>query len=178
MEKKKTTNKFKLPIIIIVVIVAIVFVILWLLFFQPNKLTHNPKDTDIDTIIKQLDGVKTTCLVTENNDPNGNLNKQGGYTGAVYFRLSQVDDELKKEKFSTPLTDDACKEGTDGGGQIEIYADKSTAAKRNDYLSTLDGFLSGGSHTQEGTLIIRISDKLTNSQQKGITTKIISLLNK
>lgn len=178
MEKGKTKRNLIISIVIIVIVI-IILAVLCLFFLKPNnKLTNNPKDTDIDAIIKQLDGVKTTCLVTEKNDPNGKLNKQGGYTGAVYFRLSQVDEALKKEEFYEPLTDDACNEGTDGGGQIEIYANKSDASKRNDYLSTLDGFLSGGYHTQEGTLIIRISNNLSASQQKELTAKIISLLNK
>ena len=186
--------KKKLKIIIIIFIICLIVGIMLfvLLNKEDNTLLNNPTDKEIESVIKNLKGVTSTCLVTEDNDPNGNLNKQGGYTGAVYFRLEQVDkkekaDDIKEfgedfvnsenwesyyEQFS-----DACDAGTDGGGQIEIYPNKSTAEKRDAYLSNLDGFLSGGSHTVAGTLVIRISHELSSSQQKALTTEIINMLN-
>lgn len=49
----------------------------------------NPKDEDVKTAIAEIEGVKNFCLATEDNDPNEQLNKDGGYTGAVFFRLEE-----------------------------------------------------------------------------------------
>lgn len=141
-----------------------------------KDLLANPADKDVKAAIEKLDGVKSTCMVTEDNDPNGKLNKDGGYTGAVYFRLKQVDDQLAKEKYSSPYGDDACDVGTIGGGQIEIYANEKDANKRNDYLSSFDGSVVGDFHSVKGTLVIRLSDDLTASQQKDLEKQIIELM--
>ena len=182
----------KIWILIVVIIIAIL-ITLCLLFYPKNNLTNNPKDTDIKNVLKKLDGAYSFCMATEDNDPNGNLNKQGGYTGAVYFRLKQVDDKIKKDDIKDygeefvnsddwsnryDEYDNSCEAGTSSGGQIEIYPNESDAKKRDKYLSGLDGFLSGGYHTVEGTLVIRVSDELTSSQQKKIANEIIELLNK
>ena len=190
---KRLINNKKILIILGIIIIIILAIILVLLFTNRNSLTNNPKSSEIEEIIKKLDGAYSTCRVTEDNDPNGNLNKQGGYTGAIYFRLKQVDEAVKNEaikdygkdfvnngNWENPYDDykDTCNAGTSAGGQIEIYKNKSDANKRNKYLETLDGFLSGGYHIVEDTLVIRISDDLTATEQKEIAQQIINLLNK
>lgn len=37
--------------------------------------------------MKKVKAIKDISSVTEDNDPNGNLNKPGGYTAQVYNRL-------------------------------------------------------------------------------------------
>ena len=144
---------------------------------KSSNMLSDPNDTEIAKLLEEkLDGVISTCVVTEENDPNGNLNKQGGYIGAVYFRLQQVDDVNAKEEYPIEISNNACDAGTDGGGQIEIYANNDDAIKRNEYLSALDGFLSGGYHQQHDTIIIRISNELTATQQKELEEKIYELL--
>ncbi len=144
---------------------------------ENDNLLNNPNDIEIAKLLEEkLDGVKSTCVVTEDNDPNGNLNKQGGYIGAVYFRLQQVDDVYAQKEYSVEISDDACDAGTSGGGQIEIYSNSDDAKKRDEYLSALDGFLSGGHHQQYNSIIIRISDELTATQQKELTEVIYDLL--
>lgn len=141
-----------------------------------KDLLSNPKDADVKAAIETIDGVKSTCMVTEDNDPNGQLNKDGGYTGAVYFRLTTVDENLAKEEYTTPYVDDACEAGTVGGGQIEIYATEADAEKRNDYLANFDGGPIGDAHILKGTLVIRISNDLTATQQKELEDKIVAKL--
>lgn len=143
-----------------------------------KDLLSNPKDSDVKSAITSIEGVKNICMVTEENDPNGNLNKAGSYTGAVYFRLTQVDEQLAKDEYSTPLGDDACEIGTKGGGQIEIYENEKDAEKRNTYLANFDGTPLGDSHVLKGTVIIRLSNDLMNSQQKDLEEKIIEVLSK
>ena len=196
MEKKSKKGKnSKLIIMLAIIILVVIIAIVCFLLVMPksNNLTNNPADEEIKQVIEQLDGVYDICMVTEDNDPNGNLNKQGGYTGAVYFRLEQVDEALKDEAINRygeefvnsgdwenfyDEAKDTCDAGTGAGGQIEIYPNKSTAEKRDEYLSTLDGFLSGGYHIVEGSLVIRVSDELPSSQQKEIANNIINLLKK
>lgn len=143
-----------------------------------KNLLENPKDVDVKTAIENLEGMKSICMVTEDNDPNGMLNKDGGYTGALYFRLTQVDDAVAKDDYPVSIDDDACEAGTRGGGQIEIYANENDATKRNDYLSSFDGTVLSDSHTVKGTVIIRLSNELTASQQTSLETSIIEILSK
>lgn len=158
----------------IIIIIIIICIVVWFKSSTNSKQTLN--DKQINSIIKDLNGVTSTCVVTEDNDPNGNLNKQGSYVGAVYFRLSQVDDAIAKEEYSTPLSDDACEEATAGGGQIEIYRNEDDAKGRNKYLSTTDSFIASGYHIVKDNLVIRVSNELTATQQKEIANKIIDLL--
>lgn len=189
--KKFSKRKVLIIIIILAIILAFIGIAIYK-SFNSNSLANNPKDTDIKKIIEKVNGAYSICLATEDNDPNGNLNKSGGYTGAVYFRLKQVDLKLKDEAIEdygeeyvnsgewTNYYDeskDSCTAGTDSGGQIEIYKNQSDAKKRDDYLKTFDGsVVSGGYHVVKDTLVIRISNELTASQQKEIANEIIDLL--
>lgn len=129
-------------------------------------------------VIERLRGIDTITkieAVAEDNDPNGQLNKQGGYIGCVYFRDNQIGAE------SLYLEDgekDVIEIGTAGGGAIEIFRTPEEAEERNQYLAGFDGagFLSPGSHQVEGTLVVRTSDNLTATQQKELTGKIVAAL--
>lgn len=117
-----------------------------------------------------VDGVTAAKPVTEDNDPNGNLHKPGGYTATVFFESKNVNKDDR-------LYDDVIENGTDGGGAVEVFANEEDAVKRNDYLSTFDGSLfDTGSHTVVGTTVIRTSTNLTATQQKELQEKIIDAL--
>ena len=120
--------------------------------------------------LANVDEIKNSKAVTEDNDPNGKLNKSGGYTATVYFESSNVDPNEVEGK-------DVIEKGTDGGGSIEVYANEDDANKRRDYLASFDGtILSNGSHRVIGTTLIRTSDKLTATQQKNLEKKIIEAM--
>lgn len=128
-------------------------------FKQLAQIT-NPTEDFIILKLQQLADIGEIAPVTEENDPNGNLNKAGGYTATVYFSHKNVN---KEDIFGSDLID----KGTDAGGSIEVYPTEEDAYRRNDYLSGFDGSaLSSGSHTVIGTLVVRTSDKLTATQQK------------
>lgn len=139
-----------------------------------NQITA-PAD---EFVIERLQGVDTITkieAVTEDHDPNGQLNKQGGYIGCIYFRDNQIDaDSLYLEGGE----EDVIEIGTVGGGAIEIFQTPEEAEARNQYLAGFDGagFLSSGSHQVEGTLVVRTSDDLTATQQKELTEKIVAAL--
>lgn len=134
------------------------------------KQITNPSEAFIVNCLKDIPGIVAYDAATEDNDPNGKLHKPGGYTSAVYFQYDKVD---QSQVFGDTIID----RGTDGGGQLEVYATAEDAQKRCDYLASYDGtVLSNGSHTVVGTILVRTSDELTASQQKELEELIIAKL--
>lgn len=136
---------------------------------QLTQIT-NPNQSFVEERLKEVDTVTGVQSVTEANDPNGNLNKQGGYTASIYFTDSQVTEAVEGA--------DIVAKGTDAGGNIEVYKTAEEAQVRNTYLSTFDGqgLLNPGSHYVYGTVVIRTSRHLTASQQTTLTEKIYNKL--
>ncbi len=128
-----------------------------------------PSEEWVITRLGRVSDVANMAPVTEENDPNGNLNKPGGYTSTVYFGTSLLSTQ---DLTGNALID----EGTDAGGAIETYKTAEEAEKRNNYLASFDGagFLSSGSHEVLGTMVVRTSDDLKASQQETLTNAIIS----
>lgn len=130
------------------------------------KQVTNPAEAFVIERIQNLATVAGVQAVTEDNDPNGNLNKQGGYTATVYLSSALVD------QTAIDGTDIVAK-GTDGGGAVEVYATIEDATARDAYLGAFDGsILSSGSHVVLGTVVIRTSDVLTATQQRELETAI------
>lgn len=120
--------------------------------------------------LQTIDEIKDVRAVTEDNDPNGNLNKPGGYTATVYFESSNVNQ-------SNLYGSDLIAKGTSAGGAVEVYANEEDATKRNTYLSAFDGSIfASGSHKVVGTVVIRTSNSLTASKQNALEEKVINAL--
>lgn len=148
-----------------------------------NNVFNNPDVKVVKEKIETLNDISDICIVTEDHDPNGKLNKQGGYTGALFFVNKNIDTTYYQEhwddkEMKTVKSNDACDMGTVAGGSIEIYANESDAKKRNLYLEQMDAIISGGYHEIKGTLVIRISNDLTASEQKDFVDKIIKAIEK
>lgn len=132
---------------------------------QLVQVTH-PKESFILERLKGVNSVVKASPVTEDNDPNGNLNKEGGYTSTIYFESSKVDQ-------SKVSGDSLIDRGTEAGGSIETYANADDAKRRNEYLAAFDGgILTSGSHEVVGTVVVRTSNLLKASQQKELTAAI------
>lgn len=137
-------------------------------------LVNNPAEEDVIARLKTVSGILAIEAATEDNDPNGMLHKPGSYTAAIYFQYDKVSDEYVLKVIRDYGVIEA---GTEAGGQIEVYASEADAIQRNTYLSTFDGtFIASGSHTVIGTCVVRTSNVLTASQQKGLETKLIEAL--
>ena len=139
------------------------------------KQVVNPSEEFVLQRILTVDDVVDARAVTEDQDPNGNLHKAGGYTSTVYFESRNVDqsDIYISGEYSDVLID----KGTDAGGAIEVYENVEDAEKRRDYLATYDGTIyANGTHTVIGTVLVRTSNKLTATQQKELEQKIIDAL--
>ena len=134
------------------------------------KQVTNPSEAFVIERLQGIEGIGDISAVTEDNDPNGQLGKSGGYTATVYFTSPLVDQ-------SDVIGSTVIEKGTEGGGAIEVYANVDDANKRKDYLSAFDGgILSSGSHEVVGTVLVRPSDKLPASQQKELEAAIIEAL--
>lgn len=141
---------------------------------QREQIT-NPTDAFVIQRLTGVEHIQTPTAVTEDMDPNGKLNKQGGYTATVYFLSDYVDQD---EVFASgDIANEVIDKGTAGGGAVEVYANEDDANKRNDYLAGFDGtILSNGYHTVHGTCVIRISDEMTASQQQELEAAIVEAL--
>lgn len=134
------------------------------------ELVDKPTEAYIISCLKKVPGIVDMAAATEENDPNGKLNKQGGYTSQVYFSCEYVN---QNEVYGDTIID----KGTDAGGSIEVYTTEEDAKKREDYLSGFDGgILSSGSHKVIGTVLIRTSNELTATKQKELETSIVNAL--
>ena len=133
-------------------------------------LVNAPTEAYIIECLKKVPNVIDISAVTEDNDPNGHLNKTGGYTAQVYFSSDLINQD---EIGGITVID----KGTDCGGSIEVYSTVKDANSRNDYLASFDGgIFASGSHIVVGTVLVRTSDKLTASQQKEMEANIIAIL--
>ena len=132
------------------------------------KQVTAPSEAFVVQRITGLPNITGVEAVTESNDPNGNLNKAGGYTAAVYFSSDLVDHSKVYSDGGGIVA-----AGTDGGGCVEVYATAEDAEKRNSYLASFDGsILASGSHEVLGTCVVRASNLLTASNQQAIAQEV------
>lgn len=139
---------------------------------QQLKQVTNPPEAFIVERLQAVPTITGMAAVTEDHDPNGNLNKSGGYTACIYFSESQVD-RSKIYNDSGDIID----VGTDGGGCIEVYTTFEEAEKRKAYLASFDGSIfANGSHSVMGTVLVRTSNNLTATQQNDLEKQIMDNL--
>ena len=160
-------NKIKLLLILVLFVLAS-FSLMGCSKDSKDQFIMNPDVEDIRDAITSIEHITTIEIVTEENDPNGNLGKQGGYTGALFFIYDLIDN---------PNNETPTEAGTSGGGSIEIYANVEDAEARNTYLGAFDGTIfASGSHVVLGTMVIRTSNDLTASEQQTLESAIIEAI--
>lgn len=141
---------------------------------QSLKQITAPADNFVISRLQTIDTINNLAPVTENNDPNGKLGKQGGYIGCIYFSDNRID---KSQLYLEDGKDDVISVGCIGGGAIEVYSCVEDAQTRDTYLSSFDGTaFTSGSHYVVGTCLVRTSDELAGTQQKDLTKKITQAL--
>lgn len=135
------------------------------------ELVDNPTEAYVIECLQKVEHIADISAVTEDNDPNGHLNKPGGYTATVYYSDDRI--SLDTSIYGTSVIE----QGTDGGGAIEVYSTVEDAEKRRDYLATYDGgIFASGTHTVIGTVLVRTSDELKASEQQDMEARIIAAL--
>ena len=133
-----------------------------------------PADAFVMERLRRVDTITAMDAVTEDHDPNGRLNKQGGYIGCIYFKDTQVD---WAKLYISAGKDNVIDVGCDGGGAIEIFKTVEEAQARDAYLGGFDGTaFASGSHYVFGTIIVRTSDELSGTKQLELTEKIVQAL--
>lgn len=142
---------------------------------EAKKIQLKPTDILVEASVKKLDGVTNTCIVTTENDKSGLLNTTGNFTGAVYFRLNQVDKNMEERVYHKPLSEDACEALVLGGGKIEIFASAEDAIKRDEQLATYDSKMDVGYHSVRDTIVIRFSRELSLIQQQALEEQFYSI---
>ena len=141
---------------------------------QSMKQVTAPEEDFVIDRLKRIDHIVGLAAVTKDHDPNKLLDTEGGYISCLYFSDSRVD----KTELNIPAgKNNVIDIGTVGGGSIEVFSSAEDAVSRNEYLSSFDETtLNPGAHTVVGTLVIRVSSKLTVEQQEEMTNIIISVL--
>ena len=116
--------------------------------------------------LSRIEGITGCDQVTEAQNPDGILGKDGGYVACVYFSHSAINQ-------ATIPGDSIVAKGTDAGGAVEVYATLEDAQARIDYLAGFDGtILYSGSYAIVGTTVVRTSYKFTDEQQLLLTHDI------
>ncbi len=129
-----------------------------------------PKQDLVNQRLKSIDSIKGIEAVTKENNPDGLLNKDGGYYGCLYFTTNLIDEKTIPGK---SIVD----KGTDAGGSVELYNSLDDAKKRCEYLASYDGtILTTGSYVLVGTMVIRTSFKLDDNEQYKLTDSIIKAM--
>lgn len=138
--------------------------------YAVQKQIMNPTQDWVLSKLNNVNDISNIACATEDNDPNGNLGKDGGYTAQIYFSSSLLGTQ-------TLAGDKLIDEGTDAGGSIEVYQNVEDAKRRNEYLSTFDGtVVSAGKHAVLGTMVVRASSELTASKQNKFMDELVAAL--
>lgn len=124
-----------------------------------------PSEGFIIECLQTIPEVSAIGAATKNNDPNGRLNIVGGYTAAVFFSTT-----LLNQNAGSMTADEVIEAGTTGGGCLEVYRSVEDANYRRNSL-----VLPGGKEVL-GTVVIRLSMNLSAEDSEMLMGKIVSAL--
>ena len=129
-----------------------------------------PDESFVMTALKNVPSITACQAVSEDNDPNELLGTEEGYVSCVYFTCDKIG-------YNDVEGNNIVEKGTNGGGAIEVYPDVGAALARCQYLSDFDNsLLYSGSYAIIGTMVVRTSYLLTNSEQLELTDAIVKSL--
>lgn len=135
-----------------------------------QKQITNPTQDWVLSRLNNVENIANIACATEENDPNNKLGKDGGYTAQIYYSSPLLGTQ-------TTAGDKLIDAGTDAGGSIEVYKTVEDAEGRNTYLASFDGTIfDSGKHIVVGTMVVRVSTKLTASKQEQFINEIIDAL--
>jgi len=152
------------------------------------KIT-DPSPDKVISALSSVSGISSVIAATEDSDPFAMLGKEGGYTSCIFFESDMIPAELSEEETaeetdeSAESTDAAEEEltetaepavlGTDAGGAVEVYETAELAQSRDEALTkTANEDL----HTVYGSMVIRLSSKLSSSQQQELLEAVKAAL--
>lgn len=131
-------------------------------------------DPSQEYVINRLDSVKNIANIapsTLENDPNDGMSSENGYKVQIYFSTPLLSTEnLEGDKL--------IKAGSSAGGSIEIFRTVEEAKSRDKYLSAVEWFpgKSGGYHFVMGSMVVRLSNKLSYNDRNELQDSVIKAL--
>lgn len=135
-----------------------------------RELVVDPTASNVIERLRTVPHIIAAEAVTPENDPNGLLNQPEGYSSMVYFSYSLI---IQDKVYGEGVVG----KGTSGGGSVEVYPTVEQAEARNDYISQFDGTdLAPGYHEVVGSIVVRISDRLTPDRQQKLAKEVIEAL--
>lgn len=135
-----------------------------------RELVVDPTASNVIERLRTVPHIIAAEAVTPENDPNGLLNQQEGYSAMVYFSYSLI---IQDKVYGEGVVG----KGTSGGGSVEVYPTVEQAEARNDYISQFDGTdLAPGYHEVVGSIVVRISDRLTPERQQKLAAEVVEAL--
>ena len=154
------------------------------------KIT-DPNAQSVISALKSVSGIISAEAATEDNDPFAMLGTEDGYTSCIFFESDLVPAELPEEEAAEEPEENA--EGdnapdeeaaepeaeapkvltTEAGGAIEVYESAELAESRDEALTKT---ANADFHTVFGSMVIRLSPKLSAIQQQELLEAIEAAL--
>ena len=154
------------------------------------KIT-DPNAQSVILALKSVSGIISAEAATEDNDPFAMLGTEDGYTSCIFFESDLVPAELPEEEAAEEPDENA--EGdnapeeeaaepeaeapkaltTEAGGAIEVYESAELAESRDEALTKT---ANADFHTVFGSMVIRLSPKLSAIQQQELLEAIEAAL--
>ncbi len=135
-----------------------------------RELVVDPTASNVVERLLTVPHIIAAEAVTPDNDPNSLLNAEEGYSAMVYFSYSLI---IQDNVYGEGVIG----KGTSGGGSVEVYPTVEQAEARNDYISQFDNTdLAPGYHEVVGSIVVRVSDRLTPERQKKLADEVVEAL--
>ena len=154
------------------------------------KIT-DPNAQSVISALKSVSGIISAEAATEDNDPFAMLGTEDGYTSCIFFESDLVPAELPEEEAAEEPDENAEGENspeeeaaepeaeapkaltTEAGGAIEVYETAELAESRDEALTKT---ANADFHTVFGSMVIRLSPKLSAIQQQELLEAIEAAL--
>ena len=154
------------------------------------KIT-DPNAQSVISALKSVSGIISAEAATEDNDPFAMLGTEDGYTSCIFFESDLVPAELPEEEEAEEPDENAESENdsveeaaepeaeapkaltTEAGGAIEVYESAELAESRDEALTKT---ANADFHTVFGSMVIRLSPKLSAIQQQELLEAIEAAL--
>ena len=136
------------------------------------KIT-DPNAQSVISALKSVSGIISAEAATEDNDPFAMLGTEDGYTSCIFFESDLVPAELPEEEAAEPEAEAPKALTTEAGGAIEVYESAELAESRDEALTKT---ANADFHTVFGSMVIRLSTKLSAIQQQELLEAIEAAL--
>ena len=154
------------------------------------KIT-DPNAQSVISALKSVSGIISAEAATEDNDPFAMLGTEDGYTSCIFFESDLVPAELPEEEAAEEPDENAESENdsveeaaeleaeapkaltTEAGGAIEVYETAELAESRDEALTKT---ANADFHTVFGSMVIRLSPKLSADKQQELLEAIEAAL--